>query len=958
MKPTALPDTRASLKVGDQSYTLYTPEKLEGVDRAALSRRPIIHRILIENLLRNAGRNAIDPAWVRDLANGVKLSADVELPFYPARILLQDFTGVPVVVDLTSMRTAAKRMGLDPAKVDSHVPIDLVIDHSIQVDRYGTKDSLAWNLEKEYARNAERYAFLKWAQGAYPRLRVIPPGNGICHQVNMEFLATVVEARPRNGAHPDTGEELEAFPDTVLGTDSHTTMVNGVGVLGWGVGGIEAEAVMLGEPYFLGYPEVIGMRLDGTPKEGVTATDVVLRITQILRRAGVVGKFVEFYGPGLGHLSVPERATLSNMCPEYGATAALFPIDEATLSYLRTTGRSEEVVSRVGAYAKAQGLWRDGHSQAPEVAKELQIDLSGVEPTMSGPKNPEEAHSLSEVPGSFQEALESYRRDHPAKGTSRGIPDGSIAVAAITSCTNTSNPLVMVGAGLLAKHAIERGLKVPPHVKTSMAPGSRVVAEYLERGGLLRPLEGVGFAVVGYGCTTCIGNSGPLPTAAEEAVRTNDAFLVAVLSGNRNFEARIHNQVRANYLASPPLVVAAALAGRIDIDLSKDPLGTDPQGRPVRLKDIWPTSAEIRAILEKVMDPKIYQASYGRILDGGHLWDGLGSLGGLLYPWGKDSTYLREAPYFDALVAGASGMTGDLDPAGGSAWAGFPHVGSPPVAEIGPTPPVVHAVTPIHAPETLRRSSMRAPPAISGDGNLVMGARVLALLGDNVSTDHISPAGEIPATTPAGRYLTAHGVPEEEFNTYGARRGNHEVMVRGTFANPRLKNYLAPAAGGGLTTHMPSGREMAIFDASELYRKENRSLIVIGGERYGQGSSRDWAAKGPLLLGVRAVIAQSFERIHRSNLAGMGVLPLEFRRGEGWKSLGLTGWETYTLSLKGGTLVPHAAVGVQAIPDALPDPSKTTRFEVTLRLDSAVEIEYYRHGGLLPYAMGRLFSAK
>ena len=894
MKASGFSSSRESLTVGDRTYIVHNPSKIEGVDPARLSRRPKVERILLENLVRNVARSHVDLSLVQDLANGKPRKEGADLPFYPARILLQDFTGVPVVVDLASMRAAAKKDGNDPTKVDSWIPIDLVIDHSIQVDSYGSPQSLASNLQKEYERNGERYAFLRWAQGAFPRLRVVPPGNGICHQVNMEYLASVVATREAAGG--GTSVPHEAFPDTVLGTDSHTTMINGLGVLGWGVGGIEAEAVMLGEPYVLPYPEVVGVRLDGVLHEGVTATDVVLRITQLLRKTGVVGKFVEFYGPGVRALSVQERATLSNMCPEYGATAALFPIDAATLSYLRASGRPEETVKLVEAYAHALGLWQDERSPSPEVALELVFDIGSVVPTMAGPKNPDEARTLSEVPASFREALAGYRKEHPAPAGAASLPDGSIAIAAITSCTNTSNPAVMIGAGLLAKHAVAKGLRVPPHVKTSLAPGSRVVASYLERSGLVKPLEELGFAIVGYGCTTCIGNSGPLNPICEKAVADSDTFLVAVLSGNRNFEARVHNQVRANYLASPLLVVASALAGRVDIDIATEPLGKTPSGHPVMLKDIWPTSDEVRAAMEHSLDVAGFRQSYSKILDGGSHWDALRVGKGLLYDWEPTSTYLREAPYFEDRAV--------------------------------------------------------RPPG----GTLLEDARVLALLGDNVSTDHISPAGEIPPTTPAGKYLIAHGVPEEDFNTYGSRRGNHEVMARGTFANTRLKNYLAPQGGGGRTTKMPEGQEMAIFDASELYRKEGRSLIVLAGQRYGQGSSRDWAAKGPLLLGVRAVIAQSYERIHRSNLAGMGVLPLEFRKGESWKSLGLTGKETYSLSLANGPMAPHAKVTVHASgPGADGTPHEVT-FEALLRLDSEVEVDYYRTGGLLPYAMGKLFS--
>ncbi len=891
-------------------------DRLPGVDATRLARRPRTIRILLENLARHADRGTTDLEVLRALAEGRKLEETAELAFYPGRVLLQDFTGVPVVVDLTALRSAAVERGAGGSRVNPVVPVDLIVDHSVQVDSFGSPRSLLINLDREYERNSERYRVLRWAQGAYSNVRVVPPGNGIVHQVNLEHLASVVVRRERDGV-------AEAFPDTLVGTDSHTTMINGLGVLGWGVGGIEAEAVMMGEPYYLAPPTVVGVRLTGKLAEGTTATDAVLTVTRILREHGVVEKFVEFYGPGVSALGVPDRATISNMCPEYGATAALFPIDEATLAYLRATGRDPALVERVGWYARLQGLWSDGRPEEIEFDEHLEVNLARVIPTVSGPRNPEESVGLAEAPASFSRALTAYRHDHPGPngetfvrrpypsddplhpyaadaptppgGTSPPLTlgDGAVVIAAITSCTNTSNPSVMVGAGLIARRALARGLRPPPFVKTSLAPGSRVVTDYLTRAGLLEPLAQIGFAVVGYGCTTCIGNSGPLVPAVESAVTESDLYVVAVLSGNRNFEARIHTLVRANYLASPMLVVAYALAGRFDIDLTREPVGTGSDGRPVYLKDLWPTAAEVRAAVESSLDPELFRSQYRSISKGDRHWEELDVPVGEVYPWEGASTYLREPPYFEI---------------------------PPPPAPTGPT--------------------------------VLSEARVLLALGDRVSTDHISPAGEIARDGPAGRYLAEHGVPASEFNTYGSRRGNHEVMVRGTFANVRLKNLLVAPTEGGHTVHLPSGDALTVYEAAERYRAEKVPLVVLAGSSYGQGSSRDWAAKGPLLLGVRAVLAESYERIHRSNLVGMGVLPLQFRPGEGWRKLGLTGRERISLVLPAGrSFEPRGALEGVAIDDA---GRKVAGFELRIRIDSPQEMAYYRAGGLLPYVLGRL----
>ncbi|HTT44635.1 MAG TPA: aconitate hydratase AcnA [Thermoplasmata archaeon] len=879
---------------GNERATIFRPERLAGVDPARLARRPRTVRVLLENILRHFDPKVTDPSSLVALANGSPIPDGTEFAYYPERVLLQDFTGIPVVVDLSTLRNAAVRHGIDPRRVNPVVPVDLIIDHSVQVDSFGSPRSIAINLDREYERNGERYRFLRWSKDAYTNVHVVPPGNGICHQVNLEHLSTVVQVRGVDG-------QRVAFPDTVIGTDSHTTMVNGVSVLSWGVGGIEAEAVMLGEPYFLARPVVVGVELTGALPEGATATDLVLTVTRRLREKGVVDRFVEFFGPGVGHLSVPDRATVSNMCPEYGATAALFPIDEATVAYLRGTGRSPELVARVEAYARAQGLWGSPSAGSVDYDDLLRIDLGSIVPMLSGPKNPEEAVPLAETPSSFRTALAGYRKGRPPSSSpSRGpstppVDDGSVVIAAITSCTNTSNPSVMVGAGLIAKRAVELGLSVPPHVKTSLAPGSKVVTGYLERAGLLPYLDQLGFEVVGYGCTTCIGNSGPLLPAVSQQVKERDLFVAAVLSGNRNFEARIHNEVRANYLASPMLVVAYALAGRIDIDLTREPIGKGPDGRPVHLRDLWPPAEEVRRIVESSIDASLFAEKYRTIEVGDHRWEALDPPTGPQYQWSSDSTYLAVAPYLEL-----------------------------------------------------------PPPWLPREGTLAQGVRALVVLGDRVSTDHISPAGEIPLDSPAGKYLTARGVPASEFNTYGSRRGHHEVMIRGTFANVRLKNELGGGREGGYTLHSPSGTTTTVFEAAERYRAEGTPLIVLAGKSYGQGSSRDWAAKGPRLLGVGAVIAESYERIHRTNLIEMGVLPLQFLPGEGWKQLGLTGRESFALRLPaGGALAPGCTVEVVAISA---DGSSRT-FTVRCRINSTTELDYYRAGGVLPYVMAHRFSS-
>jgi aconitate hydratase len=886
---------RSTLTVGDRRYTIWSLERLE-ISGLSASRLPYSLKILLENLLRHEDGKTVDADDVKALAGWQpKNVGEREISFLPARVLLQDFTGVPCVVDLAAMRDAMKAMGGNPKKINPLFPAELVIDHSVQVDFFGTADAFRKNAEIEFERNRERYAFLRWGQSAFANLSVVPPDTGIVHQVNLEYLARVVFDGTVDGSPA-------AYPDTLVGTDSHTTMVNGLAVLGWGVGGIEAEAAMLGQPMPLLIPEVVGFKLRGQLAEGATATDLVLTVTQMLRKKGVVGKFVEFHGDGLGSLSLADRATLGNMAPEYGATCGIFPIDDETLAYLRFTGRSAERVALVEAYAKEQGMFRTAKSPDPEYSDTLELDLSKVEPSLAGPRRPHDRVPLRQSKQAWKEALPELaaaaksktevRESVAAKidGTEVELSSGAVVVAAITSCTNTSNPSVLIGAGLLAKKAVERGLNSKPWVKTSLAPGSKVVTDYLREAGLLASLEALKFHLVGYGCTTCIGNSGPLPEPVSRAVADGNLVVASVLSGNRNFEGRIQPQVRANYLASPPLVVAYALAGRMDIDLYTEPLGTDRSGKPVYLKDVWPSPEEIRSTIRRVVKPEMFERQYGDVFRGDERWQAIRVPEGDLFAWDLQSTYVRKPTFFDGVTA---------KPA--------------PIADIA-------------------------------------GARVLVKLGDSVTTDHISPAGSIAKDSPAGRYLVERGVEPKDFNSYGARRGNHEVMMRGTFANIRLRNELVPGTEGGWTRHLPDGERMTIFDAAVRYEKESAPLLVIAGKEYGSGSSRDWAAKGTMMLGVRAVIAESYERIHRSNLIGMGVLPLEFRRGETRETLGLDGEERYDVKGISKGLEPRKALTVEA---ARPSGPKTT-FEVVCRIDTPVELDYYRHGGILPFVLRQL----
>ncbi len=863
---------------------------------------PFSIRVWLEGLLRQCNGVEITEEHVKNLAQwDAKSLNSAELPFKPARVILQDFTGVPAVVDLAALRSAMHRMGGDPRRINPQVPVDLVIDHSVQVDMFGSSLALSYNAEREFERNRERYEFLHWAQTAFDGFRVVPPATGIVHQVNLEYLATVVvRRRSADGS-------WVAFPDTLVGTDSHTTMINGLGVMGWGVGGIEAEAVMLGEPITMLPPEVVGFELVGELPKGATATDLVLTVTQMLREKDVVGKFVEYFGPGVTGLSLPDRATIANMSPEYGATMGFFPVDEETLRYLRNTGRPVELVDLVERYTRAQGLFRTEDAPTPRYSDTLKLDLDTVEPALAGPKRPQDRIPLREMKPRFQTALRApiaqrgyalekgaFTRSGSA-GQEAVLSHGAVVIAAITSCTNTSNPSVMIGAGLLAKKAVELGLAVPSYVKTSLAPGSTVVTRYLEAAGLAPYLDHLGFNLVGYGCTTCIGNSGPLPEPVVEAIEEGDLVAAAVLSGNRNFEGRINPHVRANYLASPPLVVAYALAGTVDIDLSSEPLGRTPDGHPVFLRDIWPSQSEIQDTVAAALKPEMFRERYGDVFTGNETWNAIPAPEATsLYGWVPDSTYIQEPPF----------------------WADL-------------TPEVPTAEN-------------------------VYGARVLALLGDSVTTDHISPAGNIAADSPAGRYLVEHGVTRREFNSYGSRRGNHQVMMRGTFANIRLKNLLLPGTEGGVTVYLPSGEEMSIYDAAMRYQEERIPLVILGGRQYGTGSSRDWAAKGVYLLGIRAVIAESYERIHRSNLVGMGVLPLQFKPGENVESLGLTGREEYDILGIDGEIEP----GKEARVRARREDGTVVIFNAVARLDTPVEVEYYRNGGVLHAILRRMMDAE
>jgi len=877
--------TRDKLNVGAQSFDIYRLEHLERRSNESMARLPFSLRILLENLLRNEDGRFVHQEDIQALANWTPGAVEKEIAYMPARVLLQDFTGVPAVVDLAAMREAVKRMGGNPKRINPLFPAELVIDHSVQVDSFGSVNAFGMNAQLEFQRNAERYAFLRWGQTAFQNFKVVPPETGICHQVNLEYLARVVCAVP-------SGNRFEAYPDSLVGTDSHTTMVNALGVFGWGVGGIEAEAAMLGQPSSMLVPHVVGFKLHGKLPEGATATDLVLTVTEMLRKKGVVGKFVEFYGSGLSSLSVPDRATIANMAPEYGATMGFFPVDAETLAYLQFTARPHEQIALVEAYCKEQGLFRSDRTPDPSFTDTLQLDLSTVEPTVAGPKRPQDRVPLRQAKSSFVKIVEgapSKQAHVQNNGDSFDLSSGAVVIAAITSCTNTSNPSLMLGAGLLAKKAVERGLKVKPWVKTSLAPGSKVVTDYLQASGLTPYLDKLKFNLVGYGCTTCIGNSGPLPDAIGAAIKENNLVAVAVLSGNRNFEGRIHPLVRANYLASPPLVVAYALAGRMDLDLTNEPLGDDPAGKPVYLRDIWPTPQEVEAAVRQSVSREQYQKQYAAVYDGDEHWKGMSVPGGDLYQWDAHSTYIKLPPYFENMTKTA-----------------------PPLADIH-------------------------------------GARVLAVLGDSITTDHISPAGSIGVDTPAGNYLIANGVKPHEFNSYGARRGNHEVMARGTFANIRLKNQLAPGTEGGWTTYQPGGEQMSIYDASVKYREAGVPLVIIAGKEYGSGSSRDWAAKGPKLLGVRAVIAESYERIHRSNLVGMGILPLEFKAGESRETLGLTGQETIEIA---GVTSLSARSAIQVA--AKSSDGKEKRFTAIARVDTPEEVSYYRHGGILTYVLRQM----
>jgi aconitate hydratase len=901
---------RAPLNVGGKQYMVYRLDAVAARTGADLAQLPYSVRVVLEALLRNVGDGFTDQEDVEALATWTPASAGKrEVAFKPARVLMQDFTGVPAVVDLAAMRDAMKNLGGDPSKINPLAPADLVIDHSVQVDAFANGMALQLNAQYEFERNGERYEFLRWGQQAFDNFQVVPPATGICHQVNLEYLARVVWTKDEDG-------ETVAFPDTLVGTDSHTTMINGLGVLGWGVGGIEAEAVLLGQPLAMLTPEVVGVKLTGALRPGATATDLVLRITEMLRKQGVVDKFVEYCGAGLSSLTLADRATIANMAPEYGATCGFFPVDDETLRYLRLTGRPDELVALVEAYYRAQGMFRTDDAPIPTYNTLLELDLGTIEPSMAGPRRPQDRVPLATLKQSFNQAMKStFSRDvpaleangvqHPARhdtyaastapvtlgGAPTSITHGSVVIAAITSCTNTSNPSVMLGAGLLAKKAVEKGLSVKPFVKTSLAPGSRVVTEYYKKAGLLPYLEQLGFHVVGYGCTTCIGNSGPVADEIQQAVKDNNLVVSAVLSGNRNFEGRINPTVRANYLASPPLVVAFAIAGTTDIDMDHEPLGTGADGQAVYLADIWPTAEEIADAMARSLDADLFRAQYGNVFTGNPTWNAIPVSGGDLYSWSATSTYIQNPPYF-------TGMTREL-------------------------------------------------PELSS----IRGARVLAMLGDSVTTDHISPAGSIPKDSPAGTYLIAHGVKPADFNSYGARRGNHEVMMRGTFANIRLRNALVPGVEGGYTLYFPTGEQTSIYDAAMRYQQDGTPLVVLAGQEYGTGSSRDWAAKGTFLLGVRAVIAESFERIHRSNLVGMGVLPLTFENGHSWESLKLDGTETITIE---GieTLQPGQILTVRA---GCADGTEIT-FPVKVRINSEGELAYYRNGGILHYVLRQLAS--
>jgi aconitate hydratase len=924
---------RSTLSVGGRDYEIYRLSALEreGYD---VGRLPYSLRILLENLLRTENGVAVNADDIRALAGWQALAdPDKEIAFTPARVILQDFTGVPALVDLAAMRDAMAELGGDPSKINPLQPVELVVDHSVQVDAFGSRAAFQINEELDYERNGERYAFLKWGQQAFRNFKVVPPNTGIVHQVNLEYLARVVFGADQDVERQEGGLP-QAYPDTLVGTDSHTPMVNGLGVLGWGVGGIEAEAAMLGQPVSMLIPQVIGFKLHGELPEGATATDLVLTVTEMLRKKGVVGKFVEFYGPGVSSLALADRATIGNMSPEYGATCAIFPVDRVTLDYLRFTGRSEERVALVEAYMKEQGLFHTADAREPEFTDTLELDLNSVEPSIAGPKRPQDRIRLSQAKKAFQEQLPSLlpspaqsravksaaveRADGEREGVwgetgsspesrvvltmdgqDHEIEHGSVVIAAITSCTNTSNPSVMIAAGLLAKKAVERGLQRQPWVKSSLAPGSKVVTEYYERAGLTEYLDALGFQTVGYGCTTCIGNSGPLPEEVSRAVQEGGLVVASVLSGNRNFEGRIHSEVRANFLMSPPLVVAFAIAGRIDIDLYNEPIGTDRDGRSVFLKDIWPSQEEIRTTIEQAIESDMYRRSYAGVDHGDERWQSLSAPGGDRFQWAPDSTYVRQPPYFEGM-------------------------------------------------------SKEAPTSVAE----IRGARCIALLGDSVTTDHISPAGSIKKDSPAGRYLMEHGVEPRDFNSYGSRRGNHEAMVRGTFANVRIRNQLVPGVEGGFSKHLPSDEITTIYDAAMRYIEAGTPLVILAGQEYGSGSSRDWAAKGPYLQGIKAVIAESYERIHRSNLIGMGILPLQFVAGESAHQLGLTGTETFDFPGLPGLMADGLTSSRQLTVNATREDGSTLSFTAIVRIDTPQEVLYYRHGGILQYVLRQLLSGR
>ncbi|MCL6615804.1 MAG: aconitate hydratase AcnA [Anoxybacillus ayderensis] len=886
---------RSSLQVGDKKYAYYSLKALEEKGLGPISKLPFSIKVLLEAAVRQFDGVAITEDHVNKLATWTEeRDPNQEVPFTPARIVLQDFTGVPAVVDLAAMRLAMKEMGGDPERINPLVPVDLVIDHSVMVDDFGNPDALENNMKLEFERNAERYRFLRWAQTAFNNFRAVPPATGIVHQVNLEYLASVAATKEVNG-------ETEVFPDSLVGTDSHTTMINGLGVVGWGVGGIEAEAGMLGQPSYFPVPEVIGVRLTGKLPNGTTATDLALKVTQVLRKKGVVGKFVEFFGPGVATLPLADRATVANMAPEYGATCGFFPVDAEALDYLRLTGRDEQHVQVVEAYCKANGLFYTPDAQEPVFTDVVEINLSEIEPNLSGPKRPQDLIPLSKMKESFRQAVVSPQGNQgfglteadfdkemtvTLNGEEMKMKTGAIAIAAITSCTNTSNPYVLIGAGLVAKKAVEKGLKVPKYVKTSLAPGSKVVTGYLKDSGLLPYLEQIGFNIVGYGCTTCIGNSGPLAPELEKAIAENDLLVTSVLSGNRNFEGRIHPLVKGNYLASPPLVVAYALAGTVDIDLLNEPIGKDQNGNDVYFNDIWPSTEEVKEVVKQAVTPELFRKEYERVFDDNARWNAIETTDEPLYQWDEHSTYIQNPPFFEGL--------------------------SPEVEEVKP----------------------------------LTGLRVVGKFGDSVTTDHISPAGSIGVNTPAGQYLISKGVDPKDFNSYGSRRGNHEVMMRGTFANIRIRNQIAPGTEGGYTTYWPTGEVMSIYDACMKYKQDGTGLVVIAGKDYGMGSSRDWAAKGTYLLGIKTVIAESFERIHRSNLVLMGVLPLQFKEGENAETLGLTGKEVFEVHID-EHVKPRDYVKVTATDEQ----GNKKEFEVLVRFDSEVEIDYYRHGGILPMVL-------